>query len=57
MSSYLSWEMRIETLEWILSIINKNGPVKVNVGINAHLDDPVDELSPKGLINRRLIVR
>jgi hypothetical protein len=56
--SYLLFEMGLSNLEWILSILNKNGPIKVNVGINAHLDDPLDELDdPKGLINQRLIMR
>jgi hypothetical protein len=51
--SYLSSDMGLYTLEWILSILNKNGPVKVNVGINAHLDDPVDELSDHFIIGTK----
>ncbi len=51
--SYLSFEMGLANLEWILSLLNKNGPVKVNVGINAHLDDPVDELDDDFLIGEK----
>lgn len=51
--SYLSWEMGLETMEWMLSILNKNGPIKVNVGINAHLDNPVDELDDHFIIGEK----
>lgn len=46
-------EHELETMNLIVSIIGKKGPITVNVGLNDHLDEPYDNLDDNFIIGEK----